>query len=256
MPFLFPHLALMPDTHLGKGATLGSVIPTKRAITPTAVGVDTGCGMAAVRTPLTAADLRARGPLVPLREAVERAVPLSAGGYNAKIVATAEPRVAELTALAERDAGVDLTRSRNWALQLGTLGPRATTSLWSPSASWTGCGCSCTPGHGAWVTRSPSTTPRSRSSSAGSGGSRCPTRTWPTCRGHRRVPDLRPGDDVGPAPRRAQPRRDGGPGSSDSSPTHVGVGVERHETINFHHNYTVRERHHGRDVWVSRTIER
>jgi len=115
MPFLFPHLALMPDAHLGKGATLGSVIPTERAIMPPAVGVDIGCGMAAVRTQLTAADLRARGPLVPLREAIERAVPLSAGRYNAKIVATAEPRVAELTALAERDAGVDLTRSRNCA---------------------------------------------------------------------------------------------------------------------------------------------
>jgi len=114
MPFLFPHLALMPDAHLGKGATLGSVIPTKRAITPTAVGVDTGYGMAAVRT--------SSPPLVPLREAIERAVPLSAGRYNAKIVATAEPRVAELTALAERGEGVDLTRSRNWALQLGTLG--------------------------------------------------------------------------------------------------------------------------------------
>jgi len=122
MPFLFPHLALMPDAHLGKGATLGSVILAERAIMPPAVGVDIGCGMAAVRTQLTAADLRARGPLVPLREAIERAVPLSAGRYNAKIVATAEPRVAELTALAERDAGVDLTRSRNWARQLGTLG--------------------------------------------------------------------------------------------------------------------------------------
>src|ERR671920_1750250 len=50
MPFIFPHLALMPDAHLGKGATVGSVIPTVGAIIPAAVGVDIGCGMAAVRT--------------------------------------------------------------------------------------------------------------------------------------------------------------------------------------------------------------
>ena len=44
MPFIFPHLALMPDAHLGKGATVGSVIPTLGAIIPAAVGVDIGCG--------------------------------------------------------------------------------------------------------------------------------------------------------------------------------------------------------------------
>ncbi|HZC25917.1 MAG TPA: RtcB family protein, partial [Actinopolymorphaceae bacterium] len=50
MPFIHPHVALMPDAHLGKGATVGSVIPTVRAIMPAAVGVDIGCGMIAVRT--------------------------------------------------------------------------------------------------------------------------------------------------------------------------------------------------------------
>jgi tRNA-splicing ligase RtcB len=48
MPFIYPHLALMPDAHLGKGATVGSVIPTLGAIIPAAVGVDFGCGMIAV----------------------------------------------------------------------------------------------------------------------------------------------------------------------------------------------------------------
>ena len=48
MPFVFPHLALMPDAHLGLGATVGSVIPTLGAIIPAAVGVDIGCGMIAV----------------------------------------------------------------------------------------------------------------------------------------------------------------------------------------------------------------
>jgi hypothetical protein len=58
MPFILPHLALMPDAHLGKGATVGSVIPTLGAIIPAAVGVDIGCGTIAVRTQFTAEDFR------------------------------------------------------------------------------------------------------------------------------------------------------------------------------------------------------
>ena len=57
MPFIFKHLAVMPDVHLGKGSTIGSVIPTLGAIIPAAVGVDIGCGMIAARTSLVAADL-------------------------------------------------------------------------------------------------------------------------------------------------------------------------------------------------------
>ncbi|MBN3777484.1 RtcB family protein, partial [Burkholderia sp. Ac-20345] len=56
MPFIFSHVAVMPDVHLGKGSTIGSVIPTKGAIIPAAVGVDIGCGMMAARTTLTASD--------------------------------------------------------------------------------------------------------------------------------------------------------------------------------------------------------
>ena len=57
MPFIHKHVAIMPDVHWGMGATVGSVIPTKGAIIPAAVGVDIGCGMIAQRTSLTAADL-------------------------------------------------------------------------------------------------------------------------------------------------------------------------------------------------------
>ena len=53
MPFIYPHLALMPDAHLGKGATVGSVIPTEGAIIPAAVGVDIGCGMMAPSVGIT-----------------------------------------------------------------------------------------------------------------------------------------------------------------------------------------------------------
>ena len=73
MPFIYKWLAVMPDVHFGKGSTIGSVIPTKGAIIPAAVGVDIGCGMMAVRTSLTASDLPDN--LAPVRSALEKAVP-------------------------------------------------------------------------------------------------------------------------------------------------------------------------------------
>ena len=73
MPFIFKHLAVMPDVHVGIGSTIGSVIPTKNAIIPAAVGVDIGCGMMACRTSLTADDLP--DSLGHFRNAIERAVP-------------------------------------------------------------------------------------------------------------------------------------------------------------------------------------
>jgi tRNA-splicing ligase RtcB len=121
MPFIYPHLALMPDAHLGLGATVGSVIPTLGAIMPAAVGVDIGCGMIAVKTAFTRSDLSGRD-LVELREQIERAIPLSAGRDNRKIVATAEPRVAELEDLATK-AGFDpAAYAGHWRNQLGSLG--------------------------------------------------------------------------------------------------------------------------------------
>ncbi|MEZ5626612.1 MAG: RtcB family protein [Rhodocyclaceae bacterium] len=73
LPIIYKHLAVMPDVHLGKGSTIGSVIPTLGAIIPAAVGVDIGCGMMAVRTTLDAADLPDN--LHGLRSAIEKAVP-------------------------------------------------------------------------------------------------------------------------------------------------------------------------------------
>ncbi|WP_291793926.1 RtcB family protein [Brevibacterium sp.] len=121
MPFVYPHLALMPDAHLGKGATVGSVIPTLRAIIPAAVGVDIGCGMIAVRTQFAREQL-IRRDLAALREAIERAVPLSAGHYNRKIVATAAPRIAELEELAEAKGFDPSDYAGHWRHQLGSLG--------------------------------------------------------------------------------------------------------------------------------------
>lgn len=121
LPFIRPHVALMPDAHLGKGATVGSVIPTEGAIVPAAVGVDIGCGMMAVRTQYRRADLPA--DLRPLRDGIERAIPLSAGHYNqSSYDAETDTRLADLETLAA-DTGVDPDRhAANWRLQLGSLG--------------------------------------------------------------------------------------------------------------------------------------
>jgi tRNA-splicing ligase RtcB (3'-phosphate/5'-hydroxy nucleic acid ligase) len=73
LPFVHEHVAVMPDVHFGKGATVGSVIATRAAIVPAAVGVDIGCGMMAVRTTLTAAELP--DTLAKLRLGIEAAVP-------------------------------------------------------------------------------------------------------------------------------------------------------------------------------------
>jgi tRNA-splicing ligase RtcB len=73
LPIVFRHVAVMPDVHFGIGATVGSVVPTERAIIPAAVGVDIGCGMMAVETTLTASQLP--DTLRPLRTAIEEAVP-------------------------------------------------------------------------------------------------------------------------------------------------------------------------------------
>ncbi len=73
LPFVFHHVAVMPDVHVGKGSTIGSVIPTLGAVIPAAVGVDIGCGMMAAKTTLRADDLPDN--LGKLRSAIEQAVP-------------------------------------------------------------------------------------------------------------------------------------------------------------------------------------
>src|SRR5262249_55480595 len=73
MPFIFRHVAAMPDVHVGIGATVGSVLPTKGAVIPAALGVDLGCGMMAARTSLMAHDLP--DSLEGIRSAIEQAVP-------------------------------------------------------------------------------------------------------------------------------------------------------------------------------------
>ncbi len=91
LPFVHKHIAVMPDVHWGMGATVGSVIATKGAVIPAAVGVDLGCGMMAVRTNLTASDLP--DSLLDVRNAIEAAVPhgRSNNGAMGDVGAWAEP---------------------------------------------------------------------------------------------------------------------------------------------------------------------
>lgn len=121
MPFIAPHLALMPDAHLGLGATVGSVIPTVGAIMPAAVGVDIGCGMNAVRTQFTLRDVEDTGKdLRTLHAAIATAVPLSAGNQNGTLSSGARVRVAHLESLPGVAQAEEV--STNWRLQLGSLG--------------------------------------------------------------------------------------------------------------------------------------
>jgi tRNA-splicing ligase RtcB len=159
MPFIYPHLALMPDAHLGKGATVGSVIPTLGAIIPAAVGVDIGCGMTAVRTQYVADDLpmEDRGRL---RLAIEHAIPLSAGRYNTAVSrAHTEARIADLESRADT-AGVDPAATPQGGGCSSARWAPGTTSSRSVSTSRSASGCSSTRAAVALGTRSPSTTSR------------------------------------------------------------------------------------------------
>ena len=121
------HVAVMPDVHMGKGCTIGSVIPTHKAIIPAAVGVDIGCGMMAVQTNLTSKKLPTN--MKEIREAIERGVPLGSGGRHteksgtgyfplefAKDLSSLNFRFMDLKGLNK------FILKKEWNAQLGTLG--------------------------------------------------------------------------------------------------------------------------------------
>ncbi|MCZ2839858.1 RtcB family protein [Modestobacter sp. VKM Ac-2985] len=248
MPFVRPHLALMPDAHLGKGATVGSVIPTEGAIIPAAVGVDIGCGMRAVRTQFDAADLAGRDLSV-LHGQISRAVPLSAGRYNRRVLPTAEPRVEELRALpgvAQADGAAG-----TWPLQLGSLGSGnhfIEVSLDEQDRVWLFL----------------------HSGSRGVGNKLASVhirRAQERCRAlgielaDRDLAYLEEGttefDAYLEALRWAQRfavlnREEMMDRVVEQLGRFLRDDVQRLETVDCHHNYTERERHDGRDVWLSR----
>jgi tRNA-splicing ligase RtcB len=157
LPFIFKWVAAMPDVHWGIGATVGSVIPTRGAIIPAAVGVDIGCGMMAVRTSLHANHLPDN--LHGIRTAIEKAVPhgrtdngrandrgawSDAPSHHAEVWAKMEPAY---KAIVEKYPKLDHKQRVN---HLGTLGLETTSSRSASMNTRTSSSC-CTRDRGAWA---------------------------------------------------------------------------------------------------------
>lgn len=125
LPFIHNHIAAMPDVHVGIGATVGSVIPTKGAIIPAAVGVDIGCGMNAIRLSLKAHQLP--DSLRQLRSAIEASVPVGfdAHKYRAVKASTLKQMDRGLQPIIDKHPGLTKMMKHfhhTWGKQLGTLG--------------------------------------------------------------------------------------------------------------------------------------
>ena len=125
LPIVHHHVAAMPDVHLGIGATVGSVIPTKSAIIPAAVGVDIGCGMIATRLSLGANDIDEKR-LKKVFDQISRDVPVGFGQHNERDTrdSAAKPFARGLNRILDKHPGIEkrVGKHSNWARQLGTLG--------------------------------------------------------------------------------------------------------------------------------------
>jgi len=249
LPFIFPHVALMPDAHLGKGATVGSVIPTLGAIIPAAVGVDIGCGMAAVRTQYHRDELRP--DLAALRTAIEAAIPLSAGAYNTALTDSASRRVETLTKTAERANFDPAKYAGNWALQLGSLG--SGNHFIEVTVDETGA---------VWLFL--------HSGSRGVGNKIASHHIRVAQAAMKRWWISLPDDDLAYLPqgtdefwtyiRELRWAQEFALANRDEMIDRVvacfgewqGGAVEELERVQCHHNYTTQERHFGKDVWLSR----
>ena len=125
LPVVYRHVAAMPDVHAGIGATVGSVIATDRAIIPAAVGVDIGCGMIAARTSLTAEALGEKS-LRRVFDQITRDVPVGHDQHKEgrELTEAAKPLERGLRRVLDKHPAVAkrFPRTRNWALQMGTLG--------------------------------------------------------------------------------------------------------------------------------------
>ncbi|HYN11134.1 MAG TPA: RtcB family protein [Burkholderiales bacterium] len=125
LPIVHHHVAAMPDVHLGIGATVGSVIPTLRAIIPAAVGVDIGCGMIATRLSLTANDLDEKN-LQKIFNQISRDVPVGFEQHDERDIRShaVKPFQKGLKRILEKHPGIQkrVGKRSDWTRQLGTLG--------------------------------------------------------------------------------------------------------------------------------------
>src|SRR6266480_4329592 len=165
LPFIFKWVAAMPDVHWGIGATVGSVIPTKGAIIPAAVGVDIGCGMMAVETDLNARDLPDN--LKGMRSAIEKAVPHGRTNHGRR---------------SSRDTTRFWKNIRSWIAAI----IRITSARWVPATTsskcaWMKrktCGSCCTAARAVSATAWGATSSMSRARTCRDFSSTCRTRTW------------------------------------------------------------------------------
>jgi RNA-splicing ligase RtcB len=244
LPIIEGHVALMPDAHLGIGATVGSVIPTRDAIIPAAVGVDIGCGMVAVETDLTASQLP--DDLDPLVPRIERAIPAGVGqGHDrrtaaARVWCDTHPPPRQLTP----------KQAQKTVEQFGTLGSgnhfvaiaaTAAERVWCVVHSGSrGIGNQLATEH---INRARKMAARSqvqledRDLAYFSEG---------TEEFDEYVADMLWAQDYAHANREQMMNV-----LLDELFEFVGKGSEVRR-INCHHNYSVRERHHGRELWITR----
>jgi tRNA-splicing ligase RtcB len=125
LPFIHHHVAAMPDVHVGKGATIGSVIATHKAIIPAAVGVDIGCGMLACKLSLNANDIDEKS-LRKVFNQITRDIPVGRNMHKDEraLVDAAMPFESRLTLMTQKHPGLHKSFGRftNWINQMGTLG--------------------------------------------------------------------------------------------------------------------------------------
>src|SRR5258707_6699430 len=125
LPIVHHHVAAMPDVHLGIGATVGSVIPTVKAIIPAAVGVDIGCGMIATRLSLTGKDFEER-KLKKVFEQISRDVPVGFEQHRDRDARTDAAKKFQkgLKKILEKHSGIQkrVGKRSSWVHQMGTLG--------------------------------------------------------------------------------------------------------------------------------------
>ncbi|MDQ1685365.1 MAG: hypothetical protein QOC82_2102 [Frankiaceae bacterium] len=245
LPFVAGHVALMPDAHVGIGATVGSVIPTEGAIIPAAVGVDIGCGMIATETDLVAADLpdslRALMPLI------EQRIPAGVGKGHTALLDGTDGKLADL---GTPHTELNPKQTRTVAEQFGTLGSGnhfVEVCLDERDRVWT-------------VLHSGSRGIGNQLASKHITSAKALAKAWfipledpdlayfvqgtPEFTGYVR--------DMLWAQRYAMASRQRMAEAANRSLFEiVGRGTVV-RTINCHHNFTQQEHHHGRDVWVTR----
>ncbi len=242
LPIVSGHVALMPDAHLGLGATIGSVVPTEGAIIPACVGVDIGCGMIAVRTDLTSSELP--DDLAPLLRQIEQAIPAGVGqGHKSRPADTWLDSNRPLTELDSRLENKAYT-------QMGTLGSGnhfVEISLDDDNRVWLvihsgsrGIGNLLAQSH---ITKAKSVAKRLQL------GLEDPALAYlleDTPEFDHYVADLRFAQEY------ARHNRDTMMNALlRVFLRFVGRGREL-DRVNCHHNYTARETHHGRQLWITR----